>query len=80
MAETEYFETFGAIAEFLAIPLDEFLRWRNSGRFPLLPKPRDPTPVFFKADIEAWDKAGRPCRWGCLVGLAARSERIVAPT
>jgi len=67
MANELYFELsdFAAIAEFLNLPLDEFLRMRQDGRFPLLPKPRDPTLVYYRADLEKWKSGGRPCgsRW-----------------
>jgi len=60
MAETEYFETLEEVAAFLGMPLDELLRDRNSGKFPVQARPKDPTPVFFKADLEKWNAAGRP--------------------
>jgi len=67
MANELYFglSDFAAIAEYLGMPLEEFLRDRQSGKFPVQPKPKDPTQVYYRADLEKWKSGGRPCgsRW-----------------
>jgi len=71
MANELYFglSDFAAIAEYLGMPLDEFLRWRQDGRFPVLPKPKDPTQVYYRADLEKWRAAGKPCGRNWSMGL-----------
>ncbi|HLB73122.1 MAG TPA: hypothetical protein VJJ98_03805 [Sedimentisphaerales bacterium] len=69
MAETEYFETLAEVAEFLGMPLDELCRKRSVGTFPILPRAKDSTPVYFVADLDKWVKAGKPFGPGWAKGV-----------
>ena len=77
--QKEYFDNLEEVAKFLNLSFEELCRLRNNGGFPISPEPLDPTLVYHKATVEAWDRAGRPCRWGCLVGFDTRSGRIEPP-
>ena len=69
MAEKEYFETLEEVAAFLGMEFDELCRMRNAGTFPLAPRAKDSTPVYHRADVAKWDKAGRPYGPGWAKGV-----------
>ena len=54
--QIKYFESKEAVAAHLGIPYVEFLKMVSDGRFPVAPKPKDPTQIWYLKDIEAWQK------------------------
>ena len=58
--EKPFLETHEDVARYVGMSLDEFLRARSSGRFPVLARPKDPTPVYWRADLDKWLADGKP--------------------
>ena len=56
-----YFESHAETAAYLGMSLDEFLRARSSGKFPVKARPKDATLVYFVEDLLLWESRGRPC-------------------
>ena len=52
----DYFGSKQALADHLGIDYVEFLKMVSDGRFPVQPKPKDPTPVWLKSDVLAWQE------------------------
>ena len=59
MAKNDYMDA-DAAATFLGLTVQEFLLGRSNGIIPVTPKPKDPTPVYYRSDFEAWVEAGKP--------------------
>lgn len=55
----QFFDKEGA-AEFLGMSLPEFLLGVSKGEIPVKARPKNPTPVYYRCDLEKWDAAGRP--------------------
>lgn len=55
-----YCETIQEAAAYMGIDVPILLKMWATGRFPVNPRAKDPQPVWFKADLDAWDRAGRP--------------------
>ncbi len=55
-----YFQSDAAVAAYLDMTLSEFLDLRNKGQFAPTPKPRDPTLVYYKEDVDWWLSNSRP--------------------
>ena len=61
MAKNEmYLESQAEVAEYLGLGIVAFLTMQKTGKFGVSQRPKDPTMVWWKCDIDQWLAAGRP--------------------